>query len=90
MKRFFIGLLLAFVFYFVGCMVAGGVAGFQAGMKDPQNAQAAGARAGEEIVTKYWGFIMVAAVAFGVLGSLIGVRPASQSSDEALPITTWV
>jgi hypothetical protein len=85
MKRIFMGLGLAVVFYFLGCAITGGVAGGIAGSKQPnvERAQAAGAVAGRDAVLKYRLYILVAAAAFGVLGPLVSARPVKSAEPEA-------
>jgi hypothetical protein len=99
MKRIFMGIGLAVVFYFLGCAITGGVAGGIAGSKEPNvpRAQAAGAIAGRDAVLKYRLYIFIAAVAFGVLGPLVCARPAKSAEPDAgfgyepfpSPTTTW-
>lgn len=82
MKRMLIGLVLTAVFYFVGCMLTGAVVGGIAGARDPQNASVVGAQAGHEAVVKYRLVILAGAIALGVCGANVRLRPAAKAAGD--------
>ncbi len=89
MKRLLIGIALACIFFVMGFFFVAAGAGFMAGMRDPEHAEEAGAKAGEEAVEKYASYVAITAVAFGVLGAWIGVKPAARESNEPMRITDF-
>ena len=81
MKRAFMAFVWSIVFYFVGCMLVGGVAGGIAGSHQTNTAAAsqAGRLAGIKYVTEYRPYIVFAAVSLAVLGSGAGYLPGTKS-----------
>lgn len=85
MKRVFFGLVWCVVFYFVGCMLAGAVAGGIAGYHHPEAAAEAGRLAGIKVVQEYRPFIIFGAVTLAVLGSGAGYLPGTKGREEQYP-----
>jgi hypothetical protein len=79
MKRVFMAFVWSIVFYFVGCMLAGAVAGGIAGYHHPEAASEAGRIAGIKVVQEYRPYIVFAAVSLAVLGCGAGYLPGTKS-----------
>jgi hypothetical protein len=77
-RKLLFGLLWWIVLYMATSVLAAGIAGGIAGSRDPQNAQAAGRRAGTEVGEKYGAAMLLgsAIVAFSCAG--FGVLPGTR------------
>ncbi len=68
------------MFYFVACLVTGGIAGFMAGRNAPSDATAAfaGRQAGAGTVSDNWIYLLAGAVSLTALGSSVGMLPGTR------------
>jgi hypothetical protein len=78
MKRILGGLLWVIVLYFGACALVGAVAGAIAGGNDPQNAAAAGAKAGAETVAAVRLYLLLGASALAALGTWLRLLPGTR------------
>src|SRR5687768_2151115 len=82
MKRAAVGFVWFIGFYFVGCMVAGGIAGAKLGasgkyVNDSAALQRAATEAGEQAVKDNLGLIVGIAVTLAVGGAAVGLLPGT-------------
>jgi hypothetical protein len=78
-RRVLFGVLWCAVFYLLGCGVTGAIAGGMTGSKDPENAAAAGAKAGSEAVIGLRPYLAVGAIVLSALGTTVGILPGTRS-----------
>jgi hypothetical protein len=81
-KKILMSLVWFVVFYFLGCMLVGGVAGAIAGGKDPANASQAGGLAGQKAVEGLLVYIIVGAASLAGAGSFFEVLPGTRKKGK--------
>jgi hypothetical protein len=77
-RRIIFGVVWCVVLYFGACMITGGIAGGQAGAKDPANAAAVGAVAGAKAVEALRVYFLMGALAIATVGTAAGILPGTQ------------
>ena len=81
-QKVMMGLVWFAVFYFLACVIVGGVAGAMAGANDPAHAQQAGGIAGQQAVTKYYYVILFGSIALATVGAATGILPGTRSKPK--------
>lgn len=76
-KRVVFGIVWFLVLYIGACGLTGGIAGGIAANKNPDNVQAASAKAGAEAVLALRGYFLVGAVILAGVGAWTGTLPGT-------------
>jgi predicted nucleic acid-binding Zn ribbon protein len=71
------------VLYFGSLTLACGIAGGIAGGRDPQNAQEAGRRAGEQLAVQYGAHFIVGAAVIAFVGAGFGLLPGTRRGKSS-------
>ncbi len=78
-RRVLFGMIWFVVLYIGACGITGGIAGAQAGNKDPANAGQAGAQAGAAAVAPLAKYFLVGSLVLSIAGTAAGVLPGTHS-----------
>jgi hypothetical protein len=85
MKKAVFGFVYFIAFYFIGCMIAGGIAGGKLGASgkyanNPAALQKAAGEAGQKAVADNLGLIVGVALTLAIGGAAVGVLPGTGSN----------